>query len=614
MKVNSINSLYNNFVVKQQVKETKTIQQEQKTLMTNSLSEAIGRSQVAFKGINKINPQGNFIHSCVEGNGSRENIVYDPKTGNFQHSEYDENGKIKKSMVFYHYERKNITTEYETNGSKTITTETPANKVVQVIDSKGREERRITSNQSGIQEEIFNDYANNRKIVSDMGIKSVYDLTTGKQIFFGPLTHIEEYDEKQNADITRNVITGNIVRVKQYNKKDYIESDTEYNEYTNKFLKRTIYGKRDGEYQYFEYDETTGILILSVDSRKKGNIYRTKTYDANSRQLTSDNEEIYKNGMLIKEREYYLNTDTVKVQKTYDEENCEIEYFSASGRISKSETYCEGKLTEECFYNTQTKNIERKVYNNYEKDRKIIVMYNQRGKKSQKAISSLSSGAILGVINYYENGNKKDVTKWNEQTKESIQEFYDKNGILLKKRNLDSNNNLKRETFYFDDGETPYQENTYYDNGTSRVISFDEYGNVIETKYYDAFGREYEPYQQNSYNNYNSYNNGYNHSNYTNTRTQARRTKPTSEQEKKVFLNDILHILTCKNLQTNETVTDSDFKILAELIGVDDYTTLKDLDDKTFKKLAFKFHPDVNENEEEANKIMQILNELRHKN
>ena len=34
-------------------------------------------------------------------------------------------------------------------------------------------------------------------------------------------------------------------------------------------------------------------------------------------------------------------------------------------------------------------------------------MYNQRGKKSQKAIYSLSSSAILGVINYYDNGNKK---------------------------------------------------------------------------------------------------------------------------------------------------------------------------------------------------------------
>lgn len=608
MKVNSINSLYSNFVVKTPVKETKTKQQEQTTLTNNSLSEAIGRSQVAFKGMNKINQQGNFVHTCIERNGSRENIVYDPKTGNFQHTEYDENGKIKKSMVFYHYERKNITTEYETNGSRTVTTETPANKVVQVIDSQGREERRITSNQSGIQEEIFNDYANNRKIVSDMGIKSVYDLTTGKQIFFGPLTHVEEFDENQNAEITRNVITGNVVRVKQYNKKGYMESDTEYNEYTNKFLKRTIYGKKDGDYQYFEYDEATGLLVLSVDSRKRGNVKRIKTYDVNSRQIKSDNEEIYKNGMLIKEREYYLNTDTVKVQKTYDEDNCEIEYFSASGRISKSEMYCEGKLTEECFYNTQTKNIERKIYNNYEKDRKIIVMYNQRGKKSQKAIYSLSSGAILGVINYYDNGNKKDVTKWNEKTKESVQEFYDKNGMLFRKRNLDANNNLKKETIYYDDGETPYQETIYYDNGTSCVISFDEEGRVAEIKYYDAFGREYEPYQQNSYN---GYNNSYNNSNYSNARTQARRTKPTSEQEKKVFLNDILHILTCKNLLTNETVTDSDFKILAELIGVDDYTTLKDLDDKTFKKLAFKFHPDVNENEEEANTIMQILNALK---
>ena len=110
MKVNSINSLYSNFVVKTPVKETKTIQQEQTTLMNNSISEAIGRSQVAFKGMNKINQQGNFVHTCIERNGSRENIVYDPKTGNFQHTEYDENGKIKKSMVFYHYERKNINT------------------------------------------------------------------------------------------------------------------------------------------------------------------------------------------------------------------------------------------------------------------------------------------------------------------------------------------------------------------------------------------------------------------------------------------------------------------------------------------------------------------------
>ena len=94
MKVNSINSLYSNFVVKTPVKETKTIQQEQTTLMNNSLSEAIGRSQVAFKGMNKINQQGNFVHTCIERNGSRENIVYDPKTGNFQHAEYDENGKI----------------------------------------------------------------------------------------------------------------------------------------------------------------------------------------------------------------------------------------------------------------------------------------------------------------------------------------------------------------------------------------------------------------------------------------------------------------------------------------------------------------------------------------
>ena len=37
--------------------------------------------------------------------------------------------------------------------------------------------------------------------------------------------------------------------------------------------------------------------------------------------------------------------------------------------------YCEGKLTEECFYNTQTKNIERKIYNNYEKSSKSPLFF-----------------------------------------------------------------------------------------------------------------------------------------------------------------------------------------------------------------------------------------------
>lgn len=618
MKITNINKLQNaKFPLKSQIKEFKkeTVKQNQTSLISNSLSEAMGRSQVAFKGTS--NYQNNkFSYTSVDTT-SADSISYNEKTGDFKFVKRDFNGNITSSVEFFHDEKIRIETEINKKGDKTVITTTDESTITQVFNKNNQIIREKTENSSnGIEETIF-DYKNGRKIININGEYKIYDLVTGKQLFDGDLVYLEKYDEEKNADITLNLLTNKIIREKQYYQNGEPKSDITFDEKTGKILKKLLYSENDKRehYQYFEYDKNTFNLINHTYVFADGISKRTKLYNPITGEMISDTSEIYDNGVLISENECYLNTDRIKTKKIYGPETCTVSHFTEDGDMTKSEKYKNGRIIQEEFYGKNSNRITKKIINDYEKNLSTTYTYHHNGKVSQETIKNMKTDSVIEENIFYADGKINTRCRWNENTGECTIEYHNTSGIRTQQTIMNEDKGIEQETFYYADGQTPKKKRQYFEDGSYKSVDYDRNGDIVKTTFYNKYGKvkytrnHQEDYQQNTKSSHNfNYDDFISKGPKRNTTTSI----PNTRQEEINFFNNILRVISSKDSNGSRSIKESDMQKLAKLLGVEEYKRLYKLDDKTYKNLARKFHPDMNEDKEKATMIMQILNALRN--
>ena len=167
MKLSAINPINNNQIKKiQQNNNTQNANFKlTNSISSNTLQEAIGRSQVHFKGIGQITPIG-FKYHNASGFGKSEDISYNPKTGEFEYNEViKDKNVIKRTIKFIPSSKEQIIIEENTNGTTTTTLVGPKGKKIDVVDSKKRNIYSFEQTNDGKTKTITTEYARGRKIV-----------------------------------------------------------------------------------------------------------------------------------------------------------------------------------------------------------------------------------------------------------------------------------------------------------------------------------------------------------------------------------------------------------------------------------------------------------------
>ena len=607
MKIRNINKLQNTkFPIKSQVKEFKneTIKQNQTTMMSNSLAEIMGRSQISFKSENSFK-NNQYKHICSE-DGLEEKIFYDFKTGNLRHEFYNEYDKLKKSIEFIQDTKERITTLFGNRNAKTVITESEEGKVKREYNEHGFEVLSEETDFLGNKKITYTDYEKQRKLVKEHGIVKVFDLKTNQQVFSGDLVYSEVFDKEKNSNVTYNVITGNIIREKHFGKKDTLISDTIFDEKTGKILEKTLFGKKSSEYEHYEYNPIT-FRLKKHTSHQKGSI-REREYDYQGQKIISDKEQRFDNNILIADIEYDVSTGIIKTKKTYREEDIIVHHYNEDGIVKEFDVIKDGKIAQKTILEVKTQAKKETFLFNYARNITIDILYFPNQQKAKETITSNKTHNILKETTYNPDGTKQEVYEYDELLDTYSRENYKENDTLYRRVTYTSDHKKDKETYYYEDGETKSEETIYNKDGSSRTIYFDRNGRVKDVKTNKGQNNS-QTNNQNTSNNDDS-----DFWNFDWLFGTQKTTKVQTEEEKNAFLKRIENLVAKNGFSPRMDISDADMKTLADILGVEDYKILYDLDLKNYRKLASKYHPDMNEDKEKATTIMQILNALRHKN
>ena len=128
MQISRVNQSFSiNFEQKKynEKKVNSPISQGMTELANNSLAEAIGRSQVSFRGESQLN--GNLLEYQNVGKltGKSENFIYNKEDGSIEYEEYTGNNVLKKRYYFNPAKGVEKVTLLQNDGTTTVTTKDP---------------------------------------------------------------------------------------------------------------------------------------------------------------------------------------------------------------------------------------------------------------------------------------------------------------------------------------------------------------------------------------------------------------------------------------------------------------------------------------------------------
>ena len=143
MKLLAINSINN--VKNQNLQANKKLQNSQNhatfdSISNNSLQEAIGRSQVNFRGTATMTDEGNIKYHNHTAKGKQEGFTYDPATGNFSYNETFKNSFVLSRHIESTPNKQLVViTEKNANSTTTTITKTPEKTTTLTVDPNGEE-------------------------------------------------------------------------------------------------------------------------------------------------------------------------------------------------------------------------------------------------------------------------------------------------------------------------------------------------------------------------------------------------------------------------------------------------------------------------------------------
>ncbi len=642
MKISALNNISNKTI------ENKKINSENKpvtnvnvtSLVKNSLSEAIGRSQVvAFKGINQSDTI-NFKHTCSDDNCDEE-INYNKTTGVFTHVIKDLDGKVVLREVFNPQERVQDVSKVDKNGNTTRIITLVGGKREFTDDAKGRRiyYREDNFTNQTTHEEIT-EYELGRIIINDIGFDnvlrtSVFDLRHKAYVTSGPLVIATKTDLDRNIKTTYNLITKKELKKEKFDKNGTCIEIREYSEKTGYLIKEG-YLLKNGEWEEIEYrnssPNTMEARTVTAKNHRSQMIYE---YDIDGRTEKRKTREIYRtasDSFPISIINYVINApmDIVHSRTDYDPDdktNNSYTIFDYNTNPNnnvkvKGQIVSDGVIIEDIRYSSDGKNFEHTI-EYFEDGSRVETEYTGRNRKVKKR--EFSSADILLKETLYTNKLFSDrvvrTIEKNPKSGKTRETFFYDTGKKQYVKVYDKNNKLVYEAVFRPNGIIE-KDKQFYTDGTTEEKIYDENGVHVQTRHYSKNGERDDSFrrrgntnsEQRSYRSTNTgrANNNYGGANqndysyeYRTQYTQQAKEKSSTPETDEQLLKRFSKYCTSQNFSS---ISENDWIGLGRILEVEP-DRLRNMTHQDYRRFALKFHPDVNPSPG-ANDIFIILNAL----
>lgn len=336
-------------------------------ILNNSLNEAIGRSQVSFKGTGKAVKGGFYYQNENLIGKSAEEIRFNDRNGSLEFKAQNSQGDIVQHMYFIPSKGTRVLINVDGDGNKTEQRIMPHGTLTKITDSQDRKLLVKKDDRKGTIDTLEFDYEMGRQILvqqrPNQKINTIRVFTLeGKEIFEGELLK-ERVEIEDNYFETSNIISGKLYKTEKYSNKG---KDAEIVEYwdDNDNIKKEITIKKGTKTVIFRNEN--GLKTKGVTIERNGD--RTfEEYAQDGITKISKVRNCYDlDGKISKRTEYDPATNAILNVKTFDRDNnsyTEYIYNTSPNVAMASKTYVCGELREECdYYITQKdkKDIRRK--------------------------------------------------------------------------------------------------------------------------------------------------------------------------------------------------------------------------------------------------------------
>ena len=496
MKLTAINFISNtqNASLNKNPKTAKNnYSQATNSIASNTLQEAIGRSQVSFKGVGKLTDKGFEYEQKYPFSSSGEDLKYDFSTGELKYNEYYSNGDLKKTVHFIHEEKTSIVTEYNEDHTTTKTITAPQGVLIEIKDEQERQTYYEQKTSKGTKI-VETDYDRKRKVftVSTPNTKpkiKVIDLNTGESVTKGPLVE-DVFDVKEGILETRNIVTGEVYkREERLNKGKYIK--------ITDFSRETGIKTRETEIQQGETTITDfnkkGLKQRRIITNKKGNVKTIIKYGEDGIHEVSKVQNEYNSDRKISRQTVYQpNHDTIQMVIDFAQNGQDktYHYYSSIPNIKMySDTMIEDNLVKRVEYYDDGK-TPKKVYLYDLNGSHIEEYYKESGKKPLTEVHYFDSEDMLCKVERYDTQTGKD-----EETRELhpslnghyIVKTFDIYSGKLQRKDIVTHKDVLMERVYFhENGQVPRKIVKFNQDRSYSVTTYDEAFKIIDTKEYNA--------------------------------------------------------------------------------------------------------------------------------
>lgn len=663
ISLNIANAISNKGLEKKSIKK-QAENTTSKPIINNTLSEAMGRSQISFKG--DITSDCNKIHYTPKKNllsSGSEQIEYDKATHSLSYTETYANGTIKKIFIYSPLNNTEITEEYEKDGSGF---EERISNDEQTRHEFGPKKQILASKKTfadGTFETYNYEHQNGRIVfrhfnqMSELDNVKVYDINTKSPLTpDNPkaitsietttpdgLTHYKKYNlltnyvyEEQTRDGKRliegyrknynNIITWQA----QTDEKGALHECLYDNQ--GKIIKNIIqdFANMRRFEKTFDNDRCLeSNLLFEYDSKNKnfekityfnvtmGHPYKIITKNGNE-ELVEElddkgfpiHEKRTKKNVVQNETFYYANSPRPHyvILNIANQRNSDFEYektvYHPNGQVKRIELSNNGYVEQIDFYSPDSTYVNRtRVINPHTGEYNDYIQ--DRNKIVTQKMSYDPNNMLYYEAKYYYNTNVPSHETHYSPDGAIKKIKYSSNNIIEKIEYISSDRKMRIIDEYFPNSTKVREKHTYdYARKTHGWVRYDEYGNV-------TFNHEEEIETPNNKNQRQEQNRQY--QGYYNQYTYN--TNSTNRQKTNNSIEDVISELSSKIFKNNFSTLDislDDWETFAKFIGLNSGKELLEMNKKTYRETMKKIHPDLKKEDEKKlyEEVSKIVNKL----
>ena len=594
MKINPIITTYNNnnHYSNKSINKNPAVTSQIQDIATNEIAAIIGRSQVSFSGINDLK-NGVFTHDCTEKNFGKpavyEHIEYNKYTGEFKHYQTNKKGEMISEYSFNPQTNTERSTQTLSNGNISTKISSPFEEITNEKNKQGEEVYYLRKSKNGYFEERITEPNKSRRIIRKGNnyncVTEVIDLTTMQPVYSGNL--IYDTYKKNNVIYTKNLLTEQIVKEKQFASNGELIYSKQYSEVSKKLIKhtcRTKEGYMDIEY----YDDSLNQIKKETFENHNKTLLTTTDYDKFGRVIKEIEYRKNADGKISSVTEFYPeDTSQIKSKKKINGKNETISFYKKYTKFPyKEEYYTNGELNSEIFYDEFTGNINSEK--TYEENGDYTIYQYQNGRPVQGNVYNQQGQEFATLRFSAKTGKLEEEINIDLDTGHRTKYRYAADGKTLKDYfKTDYYGNPLEYYSYYPDGEKIKVHREYITNNIYIETTYDEAGNVkTQNKYDNSRKKAGGNYNSNCSRNYTSY---------------------TDTVDDETFLTKMNNEIARNGIKN---ISEYQWGRFAKIVGVEDYTLIKNYDKKTLRNLLKTYHPDVCKDPkgEVITKILNMIN------